>query len=77
MSRATVTQRSRRQHHRRRRTAPSDRVEIDRELNFIFTLLLPRRPGHGPPAEQMKMKMKDGLATVAATVRHDPIALFQ
>lgn len=42
----------------------------------LFTIMLSRRPGHGPPAEQMEVKVKHGLAAVPTAVRHDPIAMF-
>lgn len=31
-------------------------------------------PGHGPPAEDVRVCMRDGLASVAACVEDDPVA---
>jgi hypothetical protein len=47
--------------------------QIVLEADF-FSILLSRRPQHGPTAEQMEVKMKHGLAAVSAAVRHNPIA---
>ena len=35
------------------------------------------RPLHLAPAEDVKMKMINGLATVLTGVNHDPIAVFE
>lgn len=42
----------------------------------LFTILLPRRPRHGPSAEQVEMKMKYGLSAVPTAVGHNPIAVL-
>lgn len=38
--------------------------------------ILPGRPMHGPPAQQMDMKVEYGLTAVRAGIDHEPVAFL-